>query len=234
MSSALYASKSRLKDGLYAIIDFDACERRGLDWWTTAQAAMKAKPRVLQLRAKDRPDRIVLDGLRRLRALIPSSSGTWLFANDRPDLAALALADGVHLGQDDLPVEVVRKVYPHLAVGLSTHDARQLGEALRLPLDYVALGPVFSTASKAHPEAEVGAREFVRLAALARRVSMPLVAIGGITPANWDELAGSANLAAVISALLPSAPLADPAAHIARASTQWALRLGQTDQPGSG
>jgi len=122
--------------------------------------------------------------------------------NDRADLALAADFDGVHVGQDDLSVEAVRRIVgPNLIVGTSTHNPEQVREADRANPDYIAIGPVFATVSKANPDPVVGL-EGVRLAR--SLTARPLVAIGGITAEHVRSVieAGADSLA-LISALLP-------------------------------
>ncbi|HSC87727.1 MAG TPA: thiamine phosphate synthase, partial [Polyangiaceae bacterium] len=133
----------------------------------------------------------------------PTDSGCLLFANDRPDLAEAGGADGVHVGQGDMAVEEVRRLHPHLALGLSTHDETQFDHALDLGLDYVALGPIFPTGSKRNAEPVVGLAVLERLAARAQARGVPLVAIGGIHRENLHTVSSHAQLWAVIGALLP-------------------------------
>src|SRR5689334_4482287 len=104
--------------GLYAIIDVTTLARRGFPVVEVAAAVARAAPAAMQLRAKDLSPREVLS---LLRAIHPScrDAAVPLFANDRPDLAALAGCEGVHVGQDDLPVSVVRRIAPELRVGIS-------------------------------------------------------------------------------------------------------------------
>src|SRR5690242_12476715 len=133
--------------GLYAIIDVETLERRELDPVRFAEAVVSARPAAIQLRDK-------LGGPRRALALLRSvgplavRAGVPLFANDRPDLALLARCDGVHVGQDDLSVGMVRSLSSQagaaLRVGLSTHDERDVDGALDDEPDYVAMGPVFA------------------------------------------------------------------------------------------
>ena len=124
-----------------------------------------------------------------------------LILNDRADLCLLAGYDGVHVGQDDLSPEAVRKIIgPDLWLGVSTHNPAQIGVAARTSADYVAIGPVFSTASKLNPDPVVGL-EGVRQARTL--TSKPLVAIGGITRAHAREvIAAGADSVAVIADLL--------------------------------
>jgi thiamine-phosphate pyrophosphorylase len=137
-----------------------------------------------------------------LRALhaICASAGVPLFANDRPDLAMLAGCEGVHVGQDDVPVSMVRRIAPGLRVGVSTHTLAQVEEALADRPDYIAFGPVFPTQSKARPDQLVGIEA---LRAVAKQSPLPLVAIGGIDLARAGEVGRATHLGAVIAALLP-------------------------------
>lgn len=125
-----------------------------------------------------------------------------IIINDRVDIALAAGADGVHLGQDDLPPEYARRILGAKAIiGFSTHDLNQARAAVKLPIDYLAIGPVYHTRTKENPDETVGIegvktmREFVK--------DFPLVAIGGITAKNFQEvLNAGADSAAIISDLL--------------------------------
>jgi thiamine-phosphate pyrophosphorylase len=132
-------------------------------------------------------------------------SGTALFANDRPDLALLAGADGVHVGQDDLPVAEVRRFAPGLRVGVSTHDLAELERALGEAPDYVAFGPVFATPSKRNHEPVVGLDGLERAHELSVVAKVPLVAIGGIELERATLAGAYAEVVSVIGALLPAA-----------------------------
>ncbi|MDT5293861.1 MAG: thiamine-phosphate pyrophosphorylase [Acidobacteriota bacterium] len=128
--------------------------------------------------------------------------GVRVIVNDRADIALTLGADGVHLGQDDMPPDAARALLGAEAIiGLSTHSVGQAVAAARLPLDYIAVGPVFATSSKDNPEPVVGL-EGVRLVreAVGR---IPLVAIGGVTRENARSvLAAGADSVALIGALL--------------------------------
>jgi thiamine-phosphate pyrophosphorylase len=187
--------------GLYPIVDLDSLSRNGVAPLEMAEAVLLARPSILQLRAKRQTPREVLALLRRLKPMC-LAAGTLLFANDRPDLALLAGADGVHVGQDDLELGDVRKLPGALRVGVSTHDAAQLEQALSLRPDYVAFGPIFATSSKEGADPALGLAELARAAARARQATIPLVAIGGLTLSVASELARYGALAAVISDLL--------------------------------
>ena len=121
--------------------------------------------------------------------------------NDRADIAQAVGAAGVHLGQDDLPPEAARRLLGNdVIIGYSTHSLPQVMEATKLPVDYIAFGPVFQTASKSDSSPVVGLEG---LRAARNVTNKPLVAIGGITPANAGEvIAGGADSVAMISGLL--------------------------------
>lgn len=194
--------------GLYPIVDVDSLKQLGAPSDAVvafAQRVLGAQPRpaLLQLRAKHSGARETLELLRALRPLC-STFGVRLIANDRPDLAVLAECDGVHVGQDDLPVGLVRKLAPGLMVGVSTHNLEQLSAALGEQPDYVAFGPVFATVSKERPDPSVGLTLLAQAHTAARRAGVPLVAIGGINLERAREVGEHADLAAVIGALLPN------------------------------
>lgn len=185
--------------GLYAIVDVGSLTSRGLDPLAFAEAVLDGGPALLQLRAKGLGS---ADTLALLRALAPRcrARAVPLFANDRVDLAALAGATGVHLGQTDLPLELARRVAPECKVGVSTHSRSQLLDALARRPDYVAVGPVFTTQTKRDAEPVVGV-ELVRRAVEVSDV--PVVAIGGLDRERAVEVAKCGAIVAVIGALLP-------------------------------
>jgi thiamine-phosphate pyrophosphorylase len=191
--------------GLYPIVDLDTLAKRNVSPLTLANAVLTARPAVLQLRAKRQTPRQVLSLLRELKPLC-AAAGTLLFANDRPDLALIAGVDGVHVGQDDVPVAEVRRLSATLRVGVSTHDERQLEQALAERPDYVAFGPIFSTVSKEHADPEIGLSRLAHAAELARAAGVPLVAIGGLTLGVARQLGELGVVAAVISDLLTDGP----------------------------
>lgn len=210
--------------GLYPIVDLDSLSPKGVMPLELAAAALSARPALLQLRAKHQTPREVLELLRQLKPLC-DAAGTLLFANDRPDLALLARVDGVHVGQDDLPLEEVRKLPGQLRVGVSTHDLQQLESALKLRPDYVAFGPIFATSSKLNADPALGLRQLHQAAALARNAAIPLVAIGGLTLPVAAEVGRAGALAAVISDLLADGVSLDSIAARARA---WQTALTAT------
>ena len=125
-----------------------------------------------------------------------------LIINDRADIALALGADGVHLGQDDLPPKAARELLGERAIiGFSTHSIEQAREAAHLPVDYIAIGPIFNTSSKENPDALVGLVGLRRVRQAIGRT--PLVAIGGITPETAPEvIRAGADSVAVISSLL--------------------------------
>jgi thiamine-phosphate pyrophosphorylase len=201
--------------GLYPIVDVAAVRARGLEVLDFAARLLAARPALLQLRAKELGAR---DMLELARALVPlcRAAGTAFFVNDRPDLAVLAGADGVHVGQGDLSIGDVRRFAPALAVGVSTHDARELDAALAERPDYVAFGPVFATTTKANPEPVVGLEALASAKRRADASGVPLVAIGGIDRSRAAELARFEVLGAVIGALIPPDGNASRVTELAR------------------
>ena len=129
------------------------------------------------------------------------AGGVKYVINDRADVALMVGADGVHLGQEDLPPGRVREMAgSSVLIGYSTHDREQLRAGDREPVDYLAIGPIFATGSKENPDPVLGVEALARLRPLTAK---PLVAIGGITRSNAPALlAGGADAVAVISDLL--------------------------------
>jgi thiamine-phosphate pyrophosphorylase len=134
--------------------------------------------------------------------LVAREVGVRLIINDRVDIALALRADGVHLGQDDLsPVAARRLLGQRAIIGFSTHNLEQARAAAQLPVDYIAIGPIFGTNSKENPDPPVGLDELARVRAAVGPV--PLVAIGGINQENARAcLAAGADSVAVIGALL--------------------------------
>lgn len=216
--------------GLYAIIDTESLARARLDVLRFADAVMSARPAALQLRDKRRDSR---DQLRLLEALVTRSTaaGVPLFANDRADLALIAGCDGVHVGQHDLHPSEVRRLSREagregMRIGMSVHDPEELTRALLADVDYIALGPVYGTRSKANPEPTLGVGGLRALAARARASGpWPRVAIGGITAGCVAEIRPFCEMVAVISALV-DANHADPYQHAADQATALQQALG--------
>lgn len=193
--------------GLYPILDVDLATSRGWAPLVLFRVWLDAGVRQIQLRAKTLASGPFLD-LADQMARAARAAGVTFIVNDRADIASMSHASGVHVGQDDLtPAEARAVVGPDALVGVSTHNITQVKAALTGPASYLAIGPVFETASKERPDPVVGLAG-VRLAAdstgAARR---PLVAIGGITLARArGVIEAGADAVAVISDLLTADP----------------------------
>ncbi|HEV2400869.1 MAG TPA: thiamine phosphate synthase [Candidatus Sulfotelmatobacter sp.] len=164
-----------------------------------AQELVSAGCTLLQYRNKPGNARVMLEHARELKNRVGNS--VTLIMNDRADLCLAANFDGVHVGQDDLSPESVRKIIgPNRLLGVSTHNPEQLRDADLTSADYLAIGPVFATTSKDKPDPVVGLEGVRRARASTRK---PLVAIGGITRANAASvIEAGADSVAVISDLL--------------------------------
>lgn len=176
-----------------------------------ARQLMDAGVRLLQYRAKNIAAREMLETAERLTAMAHEQRVTF-FVNDRPDVAWLAGADGVHLGQDDLGVEQARAlVGKERWVGVSTHNLEQFEKAAGTSADYIAIGPIFETNSKANPDPVVGTEMIRRVRAFTKK---PIVAIGGIRLERVAEvMEAGADSVAVISDIVAAG---DPAKRAER------------------
>ncbi len=160
------------------------------------EAAVKAGVRIVQLRMKDAPRDEIVATARALRR-ITAGTDTIFIVNDDPSIAAEAGADGVHVGQGDMPVAEVRRQYPSLRiVGLSTHNLAQAEASIAAKPDYIGVGPVHATPTKKIPDPTLGVEQAAKMIA---RVPYPAVAIGGIDGGNLPEIirAGARNWAVV-------------------------------------
>lgn len=184
----------------YPILDTATALRRGVAPVDAARAILNGGARILQFRHKTFYSREAHGWLEQISELCRASGAT-LVVNDRADLAVVFDAV-LHLGQEDLPPAAARRVTgPAIPIGFSTHNEAQLRAAASEPVDYLALGPMFGTASKENPDPVVGVDELRRLRPLTTK---PLVAIGGITRANARQvLDAGADSVAVIGDLFP-------------------------------
>jgi thiamine-phosphate pyrophosphorylase len=184
----------------YPILDSGLLARRGIAVAAAADAFLSTGVAILQFRHKGPLTRQTLADLEAVAARCKDAN-VQLVVNDRADLARIVGA-ALHLGQHDVPPAAARRVVGlETLVGLSTHNEAQLRAALEEPVDYLALGPIFGTSSKENPDPVVGIEELRRLRPLS---NLPLVAIGGITRANAQEvLAAGADSVAVIGDLIP-------------------------------
>jgi len=181
---------------LYVLVTQSLC--RG-DWFATAEAAMAGGAGCLQLREKSLADGELLDRARRL-AVLCRDRNVLFIVNDRPDLAVLSDADGVHLGQTDLSVADARRIVgPERLIGVSTHNSDQLRMAIESGPDYIAVGPMFDSTTK--PQEHIPGPSL--LAEAAGLTDIPIVPIGGIMAENKNLLveAGARRLC-VCSAII--------------------------------
>ena len=188
---------------VYPILD--AAGLAGRSAAAVAHALFEAGARILQVRGKGLGDRALCDLALEVVAAA-KARGAIVIVNDRPDVARVAGADGVHVGQDDMAAVDVRRLLPRPAlVGLSTHHVAQVRSAPPGILDYIAIGPVFATQSKAYPDPVVGLEG---VAAARAGTSLPLIAIGGITRANaaWVIAAGADGVAVVSEVMAAGDP----------------------------
>ena len=185
---------------LYTIADAGVLAAWGISLEEFARGLRAAGVTLVQYRDKNGSPQGVLRATSILCEAL-SGSGCCLIMNDRADLAVLANFDGVHVGQDDLsPEDACRVVGPAKIVGVSTHTNEHVRVAEQTSADYIAIGPVFATTTKADTEPVVGLEGVRRARALTTK---PLVAIGGITRANArSAIEAGADSVAVISGLL--------------------------------
>jgi thiamine-phosphate pyrophosphorylase len=182
---------------LYAILDPEQARGRSIE--EALDELLRAGIKILQLRAKAMPARDFLDLARAVRALT-RAHGCRFIVNDRADVALACHADGVHLGQDDLPLHAARRLLPTKIIGISTHDRSQAKQAEEGGADYIGFGPIYGTATK---ETGYSARGPAMLRELRGIVAIPIVAIGGINEGNVSEVwAAGADSAAIISDIL--------------------------------
>lgn len=186
--------------GVYPILDTASFARAGFDPVLAAEVWLDAGVSILQYRHKSFWSRDTVLQARQIGELC-RETGALFVINDRADYASLLNA-GLHVGQDDLSPQDVRRVVPPASiVGFSTHNTDQMRAAQNEPIDYVAFGPVFPTASKERPDPVAGIET---LQAVRTLTTMPLVAIGGITLDNAAAcFEAGADSVAVIAGLIP-------------------------------
>lgn len=180
---------------LYVLISAELCRNTSLR--DVARAALAGGAEAIQLREKHTPDDVFLAMAAELRELT-DETGTMLIINDRPDIAAIVAADGVHLGQEDLPISEARRLLrPGCILGKSTHSLQEARQAINEGADYIAVGPMYDTETKKRPVAGVELLRQTR-----DQIALPIVAIGGITAENAPELKNNgATCVAVSSAI---------------------------------
>lgn len=197
-----WLSRPQLGRGLYLIISEPPAGYRNL-----ASMAVAANLPAIQLRYKGADTRRFLALAKSIRG-ITAGTGTRLIINDRPDLAMVADADGVHIGQEDLPAEAVRRLIgPRKLLGLSTHNLDQVRQAAHLPVDYIGFGPLYPTTSKAVPDPVTGQKPYLDAVEISPH---PVVAIGGLNPVRIARLGPDACPRPAMIGAIANAP--DPLA----------------------
>jgi thiamine-phosphate pyrophosphorylase len=222
-----------LPSPLCVICDQDVCERAGWTLPAFASSCLDGGARFLQVRAKRASAAAFVEATHAIVARARLESAL-VVVNDRADIARLAGAGGVHVGQEDLSPELVRTIVgSEVVVGFSTHTADQLAAALNQPVSYVAVGPVFGTSTKATGYEAIGLAEVTRAA---RQIGaspvrgLPLVAIGGITLGNARSvMEAGAQSVAVISDLLATNDPADRVSQFLGLLRNCGERLGRLD-----
>lgn len=185
-------------NGLYCITAEPlSCGRKNLD---VVRAMLAGGAKVVQYREKDMPMQRQYEQCLKLREMTREANAL-LIVNDHVHLAMAVGADGVHIGQTDLPIEAVRAlVGAEMLIGLSTHDIGQARDAVARGADYIGVGPIFETHTKSDVVAPVG---FAYLDAVVREIRLPFVAIGGIKQHNLpDVLTHGAACAALVTEIV--------------------------------
>jgi len=203
------SSRNKIGFDLYLIADTGLFQK---DIISSVRRSIDGGVKAIQLRGKNLPAREILRIGERLR-LLTSEYSVKLFINDRIDVAMILGADGVHLGQNGLPVGIVRKILgDSLIIGVSTHSLKEAKDAERGGADFITFGPIFATPSKVVYGPPVGLRRLVNLTG---RIKIPVFAIGGINMDRiQDVMKKGANGVAVISAILNSESVYDAAASM--------------------
>ncbi|NPA24817.1 MAG: thiamine phosphate synthase [Deltaproteobacteria bacterium] len=203
-------ASGRKRTAFYLVVDEKFYS--GYDLLADLEEVLKVGVDILQWRCKSGSDRDFLRKARKIRELCRRFE-TPFVVNDRPDIALLVEADGLHLGQDDLPLaEARRLVGPGMVIGRSTHSLEQALKADAEGADYLGFGPIFTTPSKANPDPTVGIDGLVEMLA---RVSRPVVAIGGLDENNLETVVSRSRVPAV--AVIRAVLAADhPASQTAR------------------
>jgi thiamine-phosphate pyrophosphorylase len=181
----------------YAILDPEQTKGRASEW--VLQQLLDGGAMIVQLRAKAMAPRDFWKVALEVRAQT-RAAGCQLIVNDRVDVALASDADGVHLGQEDMPLDISKKLMGQKIVGISTHNVAQAREAEKDGADYIGFGPMFGTATKA---TGYSARGVDMLKQIRAAVKIPIVAIGGITEQNVQQVwQAGADSAAIISDVL--------------------------------
>lgn len=206
------AARGKLADARLHVLLTGAQCTASLDW--TIEQAAAGGAAVFQLREKELSDRELLERARNVRRWT-REAGALFIMNDRPDIARLADADGVHLGQDDLPVMEARRILgPDALIGVSTHSIEQLRRAILDGADYLGIGPTFPSKTKSF-EAFPGL-DFIRAASA--ESTLPMFALGGIGPNNVAEVVAAGAQRIAVSSCIAAADDPEPVARVLRDS----------------
>lgn len=181
-----------LSKKLYAIVDYELIRDR---IYELTQEIITAGVEVIQFRAKGLTDKEFVNHALKLRHLTQNIT---FIINDRVDIALVVEADGVHLGQDDMPVSLARKLLKDKIIGLSTHNLEQAIAASKEEIDYLAIGPIYQTTTKKNALPPLGPEIIQEIKKI---ISLPIIAIGGINEDNIEEVI-DADGVAIVSALL--------------------------------
>ncbi len=214
-------ARQRLADlRLYVLLTGAWCST---DWHTAARRAIDGGADCIQLREKNLTDRRFLDRARSVAALC-RDAGVLFIVNDRPDIARLSGAQGVHLGQDDFNISDARRIAgPALIVGVSTHSIEQVRTAAAQSPDYIAVGPMFPSPTK--PQQSIPGPELLTVALT--ETSLPLLPIGGINPETIDTLlSAGATRVCVCAAVVAQPDIVEAARTLRRRVTQQADSAG--------
>ena len=194
---------------LYAILDPEQLKGHAVE--EVLRELLRAGVKILQLRAKSLAAKDFLD-LARLVRSATAAHNCRLIVNDRADIAMACNADGVHLGQDDLPLHAARRFMANRIIGVSTHDIEQAQQAQREGADYIGFGPMFGTQTK---DTGYSARGIAMLKEIRAAVAIPIVGIGGINEHNVRQVwQAGADSAAIISDILGAADISGKIARI--------------------
>lgn len=218
MSSEFPAPSGRkvLPSSLYAILDLSQSKGRLLT--SILRDLLQGGALLIQLRAKEMASNEFFQLARETRQLC-RAAGCLFIVNDRVDIALACQADGVHLGQKDLPLDVARRLMGReKIIGISTHDLVQAQEAERGGADYIGFGPIFGTTTK---DTGYSARGLAMLREIRSAVKIPIVAIGGITEHNTTQVWGAgADAAAIISDLMGAEDVAGKVRRVLALSSE--------------
>lgn len=207
--------------GLYCITGEE--HSRGRTTLVVVRELIQAGARIIQYREKEKGEEARIADCRLIRDLT-AAAGVIFIVNDDPLLAWRAGADGVHVGQNDMPIEDVRRIVgPDLMVGLSTHTPEQAREAVRRGADYIGVGPIYATQTKKDVGPPVG---LAYLEYAARNIRIPSVAIGGIKLHNLEEvLARGARCVAMVTEIIGAPDIAARVRETAQILDRHGLRL---------